>query len=255
MRDVIRGLDISWCQGAIDYAQVPDEFKFIIVKVSEGVSGQDPNRQRNIDGAHATGRSVGVYHFLRPSQDAVTQVANLWQAIGGTIPDIRPALDLENAPDGMNANDLAAWFLRAADETERYFGVPPLIYTYPWFYRSRVADAVRASASIAERLARCPLWMADYSKGERPADDAGPFVPMPWTSWAFWQTSGDKSSHVAGIPGPVDHDVFNGDDSAFRAFRGLPPADDNVYVSDVVHADPSTYFGDTEPPPSRPEPT
>jgi lysozyme len=222
---VIRGLDVSSCQGAIDWLKVPAEFKFVIIKVSEGVTGQDPTRVRNIHDAHATGRAVGVYHFLRPSQDALAQVTNLWQAIGDTMPDIRPALDLENAPDNMSANDLAEWFLRAADETERYFGVPPLVYTYPWFYRGRVASAAGASASIAERLARCPLWMADYSHGEAPAEGLSPFVPMPWANWAMWQTSGDHSSHVPGIVGAVDHDVFNGDEAAFRAFRGLPPDD------------------------------
>ncbi len=247
---MIRGLDVSWCQGVIDYAHVPDEFRFIIVKVSEGTAGQDPTRQRNIEGAHATGRAVGVYHFLRPSQDAVAQVTNLWQAIGDTLPDIRPALDLETAPDGMSANDLAAWFLRAADETERYFGVPPLVYTYPWFYRSRVGEAAGASTSIGQRLARCPLWMADYSRGETPEDWMSPFVPAPWTTWTMWQTSGDKSSKVGGVAGAVDHDVFNGDAEAFRIFRGLPsdvttePEVQNAASTPTIHPDPTLYLGD-----------
>ncbi len=219
---MIRGLDVSVAQGTIDFTKVPKDFRFIIVKVSEGTSYQDPARVQNIHNAHAAGLAVGVYHFLRPSQDALVQVANLWRAIGDTMPDIRPALDLENAPDSMSANDLAEWFLRAADETERYFGVPPLIYTYPWFYRSRMASAVGASMSIAERLARCPLWMADYSHGETPVDGQTPFVPKPWTAWTMWQTSGDKSSRVPGIVDAVDHDVFNGDDAAFATFRGLP---------------------------------
>ncbi len=223
---MIRGLDVSSCQGTIDWLKVPAEFAFVIIKVSEGVNGLDPTRARNISDAHATGRAVGVYHFLRPSQDAIGQVVNLWRATGDTMPDIRPALDLENAPDGMSARDLAEWFLCAADETERYFGVPPLVYTYPWFYRGRVASAAGGSSSISERLARCPLWMADYSHGETPAEGLSPFVPMPWSNWAMWQTSGDKSSRVPGIVGPVDHDVFNGDDAAFRAFRGMPPSAD-----------------------------
>ncbi len=71
---MIRGLDVSWCQGAIDWAKVPAEFRFVIIKVSEGGTGKDPARLRNIQDAHATGRAVGVYHFLRPSQDALMQV-------------------------------------------------------------------------------------------------------------------------------------------------------------------------------------
>ncbi len=253
---MISGLDISWCQGVIDWAVVPAEYAFAVVKVSEGTAGQDPTRAANVAGAHATGRAVGMYHYLRPSQDALAQVQNLWRAVGDTLPDIRPALDLESAPDNMSANDLAEWFLRVTDETERYFGVPPLVYTYPWFYRSRIADAVRASGSIGQRLARCPLWMADYSKSERPADGDSPFVPLPWSTWTMWQTSGDKSSRVPGIGGPVDHDVFNGDAAAFRAFRGMPPDNAASQPTVIVHVDPSLYsLGEPDDtiPPSRPE--
>lgn len=242
---MIRGLDVSSAQGNIDWSKVPAEYRFVIVKVSEGVTGQDPTRQRNIATAHAAGKLVGVYHFLRPSQDALAQVTNLWRAVGDTMPDIRPALDLESAPDGMSANDLAEWFLRAADETERYFGVPPMVYTYPWFYRGRIASAAGASASIATRLARCPLWMADYAKGETPTEGLSPFVPMPWKNWAMWQTSGNDSTHVPGIAGAVDHDVFNGDDAAFARFRGVPPdavptqpALDNPASSPTLHVVP-----------------
>lgn len=241
---MIRGLDVSSFQGVVDWVKVPAEYQFIIVKVSEGTTGEDPARARNISGAHATGRAVGVYHFLRPSQDALVQVANLWRAVGDTMPDIRPALDLESAPDGMTANDLAEWFLRAADETERYFGVPPLVYTYPWFYRSRVAKAAGASTSIGDRLARCPLWMADYSHGEKPGAGLSPFVPVPWQNWALWQTSGDKSSLVPGINGPVDHDVFNGDEATFRAFRGMPP--------DAIATEPELVNPESDPPPAIP---
>lgn len=221
---MIRFLDVSSCQGAIDWSRVPDEYRGVIVKASEGVTGMDPTRIRNAEAAHAAGRVVSFYHFLRPSMDAVGQIANLWKAIGDTMPDFRPALDLESAPDVMTPEDLAAWFLRAADEAESYFGVPPLVYTYPWFYNSRISRARGITGALGERLARCPLWMADYAHGELPAEDAHPFTPLPWSTWAMWQTSGDRSSRVPGIVGAVDHDVFNGGEAELAAFRGLPDA-------------------------------
>ena len=73
--------------------------------------------------------------------------------------------------------------------------------------------------SLGVRIARCPLWMADYSHGEAPAEGSHPFTPLPWSTWAMWQTSGDKSSRVPGIVGAVDHDVFNGGEAELREMR------------------------------------
>lgn len=246
----LRGLDISWCQGVIDWAKVSKDFRFIVIKATEGVDGADPNRMKNLLGAHASGRAVSWYHFLRPSQDADAQIMNLWNSTGDQMPDFRPALDLESAPDAMTPDELVAWFLRAADETERHFGVPPLVYTYPWFYRSRIAKARGVTDELGRRLARCPLWMADYSKGEVPPEGAHPFVPDPWSTWTMWQTIGDKSSRVPGIAGAVDHDLFNGDEEAFRRFRGLPNAGQLEPDPPIIH--PPVYGwsgeGDDEPP-------
>jgi GH25 family lysozyme M1 (1,4-beta-N-acetylmuramidase) len=232
---MLRGLDVSSCQGIVDWSKVPAEFRLVIVKVSEGTTGLDPMRMRNIAAAHKAGRVVAPYHFLRPSQEPIGQIANLWKAIGDTMPDFRPALDLESAPDAMTPDDLAAWFLRAADEAESFFGVPPLVYTYPWWYTSRLSRAKGITGELGVRLARCPLWMADYSKGEMPAEGSHPFTPLPWSTWTMWQTSGDKSSRVLGIAGAVDHDVFNGGEGELTAFRGLPDASQLEKDPAVIH--------------------
>ena len=189
--------------------------------MGEGDAGKDPMRATNLAGARAYGRLTGVYQFLHPSGDPVAQAKNLWDATGDTMPAFPPALDLESAPDGMTPQTLALWFLRCADAVEHLFGRPPMIYTYPWFEKSRVQPAL--TAEIADRFARCPLWMADYAHGESPAEGQSPFCPPPWRSWAVWQTSGNNSSLVSGIQGHVDHNVFNGDEFGLRNFLGLPP--------------------------------
>lgn len=240
---ILRGLDVSSCQGVIDWEKVPAEFRFIVEKVSEGEMGLDPTRQRNLEGAHASGRLVAPYHYLRPSQNELKQIDNLWKAIGDTMPDFRVALDLESAPDAMTPIELAEWFLRAADAAESYFGVPPIVYTYPWFFSSRVGAAVGVSSTLGKRVARCPLWMADYSKGETPPEGSRPVVPPCWPDWTLWQTIGDRSSRVPGIAGAVDHDIFNGDEAALRVFRGLPTADQLEPESPILHTFPS-FRGD-----------
>ena len=243
---MIRLLDVSSCQGVIDWSKVPAEYRGVVVKASEGLTGQDPTRLRNAEAAHANGRVVSFYHFLRPSLEPLGQIANLWKAIGDTMPDFRPALDLESAPDAMTPDQLAAWFLAAADEAEAYFGVPPLVYTYPWFYNSRIAKAAGMTAELGARIKRCPLWMADYAHGETPAEGSHPFTPLPWDTWTLWQTSGDKSTRVPGIGGAVDHDVYNGDEASLARFRGLPTADQLEPDAPIIHT--HDYASEDDPP-------
>ena len=233
----LRGLDVSVCQSVIDWSKVPAEFRFVIIKASEGTGGQDPTRLRNFEGAKASGRIASYYHFCRPSQGAAAQLATLWKAIGDQMPDFRPVLDVESAPDAMTPRELGVWLLEAIETAEEYFGGPPLFYTYPWFEMSRIAAAIAAVPELGAALARCGLFMADYSKGEVPPAGASPVVPPPWKTWTFWQTSGNASSRVPGIPGAVDHDLFNGDEAALAVFRGLPTADQLEPDAPIIHPD------------------
>ena len=216
---MIRGLDVSSCQGVIKWKLVPDDFRFIIVKVSEGVLGLDPMRRLNIEGAMASGHVVGVYHFFRSSMDPVGQAERLWQALGDTMPSF-VALDFETIADGISPTEAVNRLLRCVEAVEKRFGRSPLVYTYPWF-----AKSMGSALTVATELARCPLWMADYSGGESPPDGWHPYIPEPWTDWTMAQTSGNNSSRVPGIVGAVDHNVFNGGEKALRTLQGLPDQD------------------------------
>lgn len=231
----LRGLDVSSCQSVIDWSKVPAEFRFIVVKATEGTGGLDPMRLKNYQGAKASGRLASYYHFCRPSQPAAAQIQNIWNSTGDQMPDFRIVLDIESAPDTMTPAQLGAWALAAIDAAELFFGVPPLVYTYPWFHQSRITPAISAVPELRMALARCPLFMADYSKGEAPKEGATPVVPAPWKTWTMWQTSGNGSSRVPGIPGAVDHDIFNGDEAAFAVFRGLPTADQLEPEAAIIH--------------------
>lgn len=217
----LRGIDVSSVQGKVDWQAVKDfGITFAIAKVSEA-GYQDPAGIKNLEGANAVGILNGAYAFLRPSLGSPeAQAKKLWDSIGSQMTCLPPTLDLENAPDSMTPTQIVEFFLAAADAVESYFGRPPMCYSYPWFETGRVLPGI--SGANAARLARCPLWQADYSKGELPAEGSSPFIPKIWDSWTLWQTAGDKSSKVPGIAGAVDHDVFHGDIAALRAFCGLP---------------------------------
>ena len=60
---MIRGIDISSCEGTIQWQFVPDWVRFVIVKASEAETGKDPMRAANMAGARAHGKLVGEYAF------------------------------------------------------------------------------------------------------------------------------------------------------------------------------------------------
>jgi GH25 family lysozyme M1 (1,4-beta-N-acetylmuramidase) len=215
----LKGLDVSAYQGAIEWDRVPADFVFVIVKVAEGETGRDSMRARNLAGARATGRRVLAYHFTHESADPIRQAENLWEAVGEVLPH-RVCIDFETIAKGRTPFAAVASVIRIVDAVAERFGSDPVLYTYPSF-----AQGLGMALSSAARLSTCPLWMADYRHGENPPDLASPYTPLPWRTWTLWQTSGDKSSRVAGIPSAhVDHNVLNGGESALRALCGLPPA-------------------------------
>jgi lysozyme len=222
---------------------VPDWVHFVVIKVSEGTLGLDPMRKFNMDGAVSRNIPWGAYHFFRSSQDPEGQADRLWQAVGDVMPAF-VALDFESIADGLQPRDAVIKALRCATAIEQRFGRPPLLYGYPWFDGHILGSALAATPDIA----RCPLWMADYSGGESPPDGWHPFIPKPWTSWCMAQTSGNNSSHVPGIVGAVDHDVYNGDDHRFRVEVCGLPDQDAVSTEPELSVPPSVDFPPRDPP-------
>lgn len=211
----VRGLDVSEANGTIAWSTVPAEFRYVFVKCEEGAFYADPTRLRNLEGVAASGRIPLVYIFFRSSQDPEAQAEALYKAVGPDQP-LLVLLDFETIADGLTPEQACAKALALAKAIEARFGYWPAIYLYPDFAR-RMAKGLAA----CPELGQCPLMMADYSGGENPPDGWHPFIPSPWTKWAFAQTSGNNSSIVPGIPSHVDHDLFNGDEDALRALLGL----------------------------------
>lgn len=242
---MLKGIDVSAVQGKIDWKQVAAAgFRFAIRKVSEGTSYGDGTAAANAIGIREAGMYDSVYGFLRPSMgNPAVQAKNLWDRTGDTSPCLPPTLDLENAPDSMSAKDLVDFFLVAADAVEDLFGRPPMVYTFPYFAKTRIVPAL--TPEVSARLARCPLWMADYSAGENPAETWRPYTPKPWTEARLAQVSGDKSSHVPGIGGAVDHDIFFGTEEELRAFCGFPPVTTTADEIAIIH--PAIEFAPRDP--------
>lgn len=120
------------------------------------------------------------------------------------------------SPARLNVNGLLGFARVWLEEAER-FGSLPVLYSYTSFLgRMR-------SAGLEELLTRYPLWLAQYRSVTAPWAPASE-ADMPRAyPWAMWQYSGDKGHRVPGIVGDCDRNLFRGDESALRAFFGLPP--------------------------------
>lgn len=159
---------------------------------------------RNASGAAEAGLLVGAYHFLRAtSAAAATREARFFYQTVSQAGRLRlpPVMDYETNPGNLsdaNMNAVAKAFLQ---ETERLFGVKPILYTGNAF-----------ANHFDSSLGSYSLWIARYN-ASTPPDDA-----KSWKKWTFWQYSDGSSGgtlptgsrKVAGINGNVDLNEYAG---------------------------------------------
>jgi len=199
-----RGIDVSYHNGVIDWAQVKaagNEFAF--VRISDGTGFHDPKFAANWAGAQAAGLVRGIYQFFRPNQDVAAQADMVIAALGHPGPgDLPPVIDVE-ATGSLSPATVAARVRTWVDRVKAGTGVDPIVYTGKFFWR----DQVGGPTSFAGN----PLWIAQYTT-------LCPDLTAPWNTWAFWQYS--ETGTTAGISGNVDVDRFNGSVAELRALAG-----------------------------------
>lgn len=220
---MIRGFDLSkWDASSpgvssITWADVPDEFKFVFIKASEGAAGPDPLAEDHYLGAR--GRLRGLYHFWRYAVPVETQVQKLQQivrrleTVGGKM-ELPVAIDLEDtsAPSGASCRNA---IVRMLEEVEKAFGRRPVVYTAGWWTNKRLGNC--------SWLAKWPLWIADYTydwdSGPRPAYYPKGLNPDKWT---FHQYS-DRLEIPGVASAREDGNTFNGTLEQLYAFCGIGP--------------------------------
>ncbi|ALN59856.1 glycosyl hydrolase family 25 lysozyme [Lysobacter enzymogenes] len=206
----LRGIDVSHHQGAIDWRAVArDDVAFAYLKASEGGDHRDRRYAANARDARAAGVAVGAYHFFTFCRDGGAQAANFLAAAPAAADALPPAVDLEfggncgRRPDGAAMRAELDAFLAPV---EAAYGKPALLYVTPEFF-----DAYRAA------LPSRPLWRRAILR-----------APDSRAAWTLWQYH--NRARVAGIDGPVDLNVFDGDAAAFARWRDMnaqprdPPA-------------------------------
>jgi len=198
-----KGIDESSCQGTIDFDKLKaGGFDFVIAKGTQGLQGVDPTYVERVQAARRAGLLVPLmYHVLTVAAPVDAQVKNAC--------DHADSLDLDIGLDFEIDGNTAAQALAFANGCWAR-GRKVVLYSYPNFMK-RIQEAV-----TMEQLAKCVdgYWSASYPNNQKvfpPPDSVQPWVPAVFHGrWLFWQCSGDGGLSAPGVPGVVDHNLFNG---------------------------------------------
>jgi uncharacterized protein with LGFP repeats len=208
----ITGPDVASYQhpngASIDWTQVKNSGRnFAFVKSTEGVDYVNPYFNSDWSAIRSNGMVRGSYHYARPngSPTSAAEQARYFVSVAGRMQasgDLAPALDLEDT-GGLSPSQLVTWVHSWLDTITALTGRTPIIYTYPYFWRSAMGNNTG--------FTQYPLWIADYNGG------AAPNTPLVggWQGWAFWQFT-DRGS-IPGVPTGVDISKFSGDSNALAA--------------------------------------
>ena len=205
MTDHARLIDVSSCNGSIDFAAIAAAgITGVYCRATLGTT-IDSRLQSTRAGARSAGLIFGAYGVLVPGANAMAQAIAYIHAIGALTPtDLPPVVDFESAGD--RPADAETWCAHVEEMLGRRCG----LYSYRAYL-----DALKLPFS--HPLAHRWLWLADYEATSHP--------PPPFTEAKFWQAFGDGGVALVatafgetGIPGAhldgsgvhVDRDLFEG---------------------------------------------
>lgn len=200
MADLIKGIDISVIQGAVNFAAVvATGVKFVICRCGVGNGGIDKNYAINIANAKAVGLKVMAYHFIyplptipsQPMRDPTQQAQYHAHAAQGELAacDLEWPVPEDWAKWGCHASQIVDWTTTYLQAYESITGIRPVVYTYPYF-----AHSIKLPDSFGQTY---KLWIASYTNT--------PAIPKPWTDWVLWQNSGGTQKLPNGVPVDTDY--------------------------------------------------
>lgn len=249
---MIPGCDVHAGYGLISWPVVASSgIRFAYMKCSQGNErpGVDATYRRNVEHARANGIAVGAYHYayclpphpdhpFRSPREEAEFAFRSCAGLGSQAGELSPVVDAEHpepgdwAKWGCSAAQISEWLHEYCEAATLLWGRLPVIYTYPWWWRSLGAADVSWAAPY-------PLWMANYTHPGPgvPPDGSGPIVPVPWQQWAVWQYSADGSKErVPGIPAcPVDRDCIRNEATLAMLTGKVEPQADTEPEQPIVH--------------------
>ncbi len=195
---ILRGIDVSWVQGDIDWEAVSKSgIDFAVIRAGRGdidESGpkEDTHFRQNIEGALQFGLDVGVYFYsyaetVEEAEQEAYFFLNLLEGYEITFPVV---VDMEEDGRRTDMTGIAEAFL----ETVAGGGYFPMLYSY----QARLDN--HFSSALKDRYA---IWVAKL-------DD-----PQPDTDYGYYIWQYSHEGKVNGIEGNVDYNV------AYRDFPDI----------------------------------
>lgn len=178
------GVDVSKWQvpEKLNWRKLRDEagVRFVIARHTCGLVADATFWRHGWRAMRAGGVQVGAYQYLSPHVPATAQVSLALQVAREL--ELPYVLDVE-AP-GLTAKHIDTWL----DSFTRS-GLTPMIYCSQSSWRE-------CYGAGPHRWAHLPLWVANYTKADKPA------MPDGWSSWQIWQHTDNGA--LAGFDLPID---------------------------------------------------
>ncbi len=199
----IRGIDVSHHQKTIDWRKVrQDSIHFVFIKSTQGRYFKDPRFHYNLKQARKHGLYVGAYHFYQAGHDPVQQFINFNRNTPADKLHFPPVIDLEYDHNSSlkqpgNKKKFVADLKILNRLIKQHYGVEPIFYTNPRFYRKLL------KGHFTNKIWICDLgnWKIDCLRSDQ---------------WIFRQYS--HRGIISGVNGHVDMNFFQGTREEFSAF-------------------------------------
>ena len=187
----MKGIDVSYHNGVIDWQKVKQSVDFAIIRAGYGKSTMDKQFINNICGAHTAGLKIGIYWFIyAANMDEAILNAKMCEKCIERYKDIitmKVWADWEYDSDKRNpqTKESRTAIVRAFCDYLFSQGYEVGVYSNVDYLTSKFGD-----------LSEYPLWLAKYSSSK---ENYNPFM---------WQNS--STGRIAGISTNVDMNIYYG---------------------------------------------
>jgi lysozyme len=175
---IAHAIDVSHHQNpnTVPWARIRETSEYAIIRLAYGSGLRDRECVRHFKAARAAGFKVGGYHFFRPSQDPVAQLAVFKaqaEACEYGSGDVIPWLDIEADPVPKPGKSVSPeWFKPAL---ELWNGIREHFGQCGVYITQREWGMLGKPSWVTDS----PLWVAHYTKALTPASPNGK-QPMMW---------------------------------------------------------------------------
>ena len=132
-QDWPQGFDVSHYQGTINWSAIPNLYRFVFIKATDGITYQDPKFGAEI--------LRGAYHFFETNDDGDAQADNFLKTVPVGELDLPPVVDIESNKTGVDSATILKRLQAWLDAVQAAAGKPPMIYTDDSFWNGLCTGA------------------------------------------------------------------------------------------------------------------